>query len=156
LNLNAGIVPASEEDGMKAKSIFGTLLIIGATAFAGVATATASGADGTVKPNFSHTIPNIPGKSLVAVEVSYPPGGATPAHTHARSAFIYAYVVSGRIVSQVEGQPERTYGPGESFYETPGAHHLISRNASQTEPAKLLAVFIVDSNDTPLTTIDKK
>jgi quercetin dioxygenase-like cupin family protein len=134
--------------------ILRTLLTISAIAFAGVATAASP--DGTVKPNFSHTIPNIPEKSLVAVEVSYPPGGATPAHTHARSAFIYAYVVSGRIVSQVEGQPERTYGPGESFYETPGAHHLTSRNASQTEPAKLLAVFIVDSKDTPLTTIDKK
>src|SRR5262249_5546156 len=117
---------------------------------------TASGADGTVKPNFSHTIPNIPGKSLVAVEVSYPPGGATPAHTHAHSAFIYAYVVSGRIVSQVEGQPERTYSAGDSFYETRGAHTLNSRSASQTEPAKLLAVFVVDSNDVPLTVIDKK
>lgn len=134
--------------------ILSTLLTISAIAFAGVATA--SSPDGTVKPNFSHAIPNIPGKSLEAVEVSYPPGGATPAHTHARSAFIYAYVVSGRIVSQVEGEPERTYGPGESFYETPGAHHLISRNASQTEPAKLLAVFVVDTNDATLTTIDKK
>ncbi len=139
---------------MKTKSIFRTLLTISAMAFAGVAIA--SSPDGTVKPNFSHAIPNIPGKSLVAVEVSYPPGGATPAHTHARSAFIYAYVASGRIVSQVEGEPERTYGTGESFYEAPGAHHLISRNASQTEPAKLLAVFIVDANDAPFTTIDKK
>lgn len=138
---------------MKAKTLR-TLLMLGAIAFAGAATA--SSPDGTVKPNFSHTIPNIPGKSLKAVEVLYPPGGATPAHTHARSAFIYAYVVSGRIVSQVEGQPERTYGPGESFYETPGAHHLISRNASQTEPAKLLAVFVVDTDDATLTTIDKK
>jgi quercetin dioxygenase-like cupin family protein len=136
------------------KSIFRTLLIIAAMVFAGVVTASSS--DGTVKLNFSHTIPNIPGKSLVAVEVSYPPGGATPAHTHARSAFIYAYVVSGRIVSQVGGEPERTYSAGESFYEAPGAHHLISRNASQTEPAKLLAVFVVNTNDSPLTTIDKK
>lgn len=139
---------------MTPKSIFRVLLTISAMVFAGVATA--GSPDGTVKPNFSHSIPNIPGKSLVAVEVSYPPGGATPAHTHARSAFIYAYVVSGRIVSQVEGEPERTYSAGESFYETPGAHHLISRNASQTDPAKLLAVFVVDTNDSPLTTIDKK
>jgi len=139
---------------MQAKSIFAAVLVAGAMVFSSVATA--SSLNGAVKPNFSHAIPNIPGKSLVAVEVSYPPGGATPAHTHARSAFIYAYVVSGRIVSQVEGEPERTYGAGESFYEAPGAHHLISRNASQTEPAKLLAVFVVDTNDAPLTILDKK
>ncbi len=108
-----------------------------------------------VKPNFSHAIPNVPGKSLVAVEVVYPPGGASSAHHHAHSAFIYAYVVSGRIVSQVKGQPERTYIAGESFYEVPGAHHLVSRNASETEPAKLLAVFVVDSDDTTLTTNDR-
>jgi quercetin dioxygenase-like cupin family protein len=139
---------------MTTRSVFRILLTLGAVAFAVVPAA--SSPDGTVKPEFAHTIPNIPGKSLVAVEVSYPPGGATPAHTHARSAFIYAYVVSGRIVSQVEGEPRHTYGAGESFYETPGAHHLISRNASQTEPAKLLAVFIVDTTDSPLTIIDKK
>jgi quercetin dioxygenase-like cupin family protein len=115
----------------------------------------ADAADASVKSNFSHAIPNIPGKSLVAVEVSYPPGGASPSHHHAHSAFIYAYVVSGHIVSQVKGQPAHTYSAGESFYEVPGAHHLVSRNASETEPAKLLAVFVVDSNDTALTTNDQ-
>ncbi len=100
-----------------------------------------------VKTNFSHPISNVPGKSLVAVEVSYPPSGASAPHSH--SAFVYAYVVSGQIVSQVEGQPERIYRAGESWYETPGAHHLISRNASITEPAKLLAVFIADTETMP-------
>jgi quercetin dioxygenase-like cupin family protein len=100
-----------------------------------------------VKTNFSHPISNVPGKSLVAVEVCYPPSGASAPHRH--SAFVYAYVVSGQIVSQVEGQPERIYCAGESWYETPGAHHLISRNASTTEPAKLLAVFIADTETMP-------
>ena len=107
----------------------------------------------TVKTNFSHRKPNVPGKSLVAVEVSYPPGGASAPHHH--SAFVYAYVVSGQIASQVEGQPERIYRAGESGYETPGAHHLIGRNASNTEPAKLLAVFIADTGDNALTTPDQ-
>jgi quercetin dioxygenase-like cupin family protein len=97
----------------------------------------------------------MPGKSLIAVEVSYPPGGASIPHHHAHSAFIYAYVVSGSVVSQVEGQPERTYNAGESFFEAPGAHHVVSRNASQTEPAKLLAVFVVNTKDKALTTFDK-
>jgi quercetin dioxygenase-like cupin family protein len=108
----------------------------------------------TVKTNFSHGIPNIPGKSLVAVEVSYPPGGASAPHHHSGSAFVYAYVVSGQIASQVEGQPERIYRAGESWYETPGAHHLIGRNASNTEPAKLLAVFVADTGDNALTVPD--
>ncbi|HEY2024592.1 cupin domain-containing protein [Paraburkholderia sp.] len=129
------------------------LAAIGMT-FAGASVAADNPGD-SVKPNFSHVIPNIPGKSLIAVEVSYPPGGASMAHHHAHSAFIYAYVVSGSVVSQVEGQPEHTYHAGESFYEAPGAHHTVSRNASRTEPAKLLAVFVVNTDDNALTTFDK-
>jgi quercetin dioxygenase-like cupin family protein len=109
----------------------------------------------SVVPNFSHTITNIPGKSLVAVEVLYPPGGASPPHSHAKSAFIYAYVVSGAIESQVDGEPARIYTAGQSFHEEPGALHRISRNASKSEPARLLAVFVVDSNDAALTTPEK-
>jgi len=111
--------------------------------------------EGSVKPNFAHALPNMPGKSLVAVEVSYPPGGASAPHHHARSAFIYAYVVSGEIESQVDDGPARVYRAGESFFEAPGAHHRISRNASKTQPAKLLAVFVVDTGEQPLTTPDK-
>ena len=111
--------------------------------------------DGTVRPNFSHALPNVPGKSLVAVEVDYPPGGASAPHHHARSAFIYAYVLSGEIQSQVDDGPARVYRAGESFYELPGAHHRISRNASRTMPARLLAVFVVDTGDQPLTTPDE-
>ena len=136
---------------MSIKRFLATLLA--SAALAGSAYAHAP--DGTVKPNFSHALPNVPGKSLVAVEVNYPPGGASAAHHHARSAFIYAYVVSGAIESQVDDGPARVYTAGESFYEVPGAHHRISRNASKTQPAKLLAVFVVDTGDAPLTTPDK-
>jgi quercetin dioxygenase-like cupin family protein len=108
-----------------------------------------------VTTDFSHPIPNVPGKSLVAVEVVYPPGGASPAHSHAGSAFIYAYVVEGQIESKVNDEPARVYKAGESFYENPGSHHGVSRNASKTAPAKLLAVFVVDTGETELTTADK-
>ena len=111
--------------------------------------------DGTVRPNVSHALPTVPGKSLVAVEVDYPPGGASAPHHHARSAFIYAYVLSGEIQSQVDDGPARVYRAGESFYELPGAHHRISRNASRTKPARLLAVFVVDTGDQPLTVPDE-
>ena len=108
-----------------------------------------------VTPNFNHAIPNIPGKSLVALVVEYAPGGASHSHTHAKSAFVYAYIVSGAIESQVNDGPKRVYRAGESWYETPGAHHPVSRNASATEPAKLLAVFVVDTDDKVLTIPDK-
>ena len=107
-----------------------------------------------VRPNFAHSIPNIPGKSLVAVEVEYAPGAASPSHTHANSAFIYAYVVSGAIESQVDDGLKQVFKAGQSWFENPGAHHVVSRNASATEPAKLLAVFVVDSDDKALTTSD--
>ena len=106
----------------------------------------------TVVPKFDQAIPNIPGKSLIAVEVDYAPGAASPSHTHAKSAFIFAYVLSGEIESKVNDGETRIYKAGESWSETPGARHQVSRNPSKTEPAKLLAVFVVDSGDKPLTT----
>jgi quercetin dioxygenase-like cupin family protein len=109
-----------------------------------------------VKPVFKQLIPNVEGKSMVAVVVSYPPGAKSPAHHHARSAFIYAYVLSGAIRSQVGDEPAKVYRTGEGFYEVPGSYHRISENASNTAPASLLAVFVVDSNDSPLTTPDPK
>ena len=123
-----------------------------AMAFAIAVPAAAHGAAETVTRNFQRAIPNIPGKSLTAVVVDYAPGAASPAHRHAGSAFIYAYVLSGDIESQVNDGSKRVYHAGESFFEEPGAVHRISRNASETMPAKLLAVFVADSNDKALTT----
>ncbi|MBW5437592.1 cupin domain-containing protein [Bradyrhizobium canariense] len=105
-----------------------------------------------VTKNFEAAIPNMPGKSLIAVEVDYTPGAASVPHTHAKSAFIYAYVISGAIESKVNDGETRIYRSGESWSEGPGDIHSISRNASKTEPAKLLAVFVLDTNDDPLTT----
>jgi quercetin dioxygenase-like cupin family protein len=105
---------------------------------------------------FERAIPNNEGKSMVAVVVTYPPGAKSLAHHHARSAFIYAYVLSGAIRSQVDDQPAHVYQVGEGFYEVPGSHHRISENASDKDSASLLAVFVVDSNDKPLTVPDRK
>lgn len=128
-------------------------IIAASLAFA--APAFAHGTGETVTPSFDHVLPNVPGKSLRAVVVDYAPGGASPGHTHAGSAFIFAYVVSGAIETQVSGEPVKVVKAGDSFYETPGEHHLVSRNASKTEPARLLAVFVVDTDDRVLTTPDK-
>src|SRR6266404_8191299 len=126
--------------------------IVAAVAIATATPAAAHGVGETVTPHFRQTIPNIPGKSLVALVVNYTPGGASPSHTHAKSAFIFAYVLSGEIESQVNDGPKRVYRAGESFYEPPGSRHPVSRNASKSEPAKLLAVFVVDTDDKGLTT----
>jgi quercetin dioxygenase-like cupin family protein len=99
-------------------------------------------------------IPNLPGKRLVSHVVDYPPGGGSAPHRHARSAFIYAYVLSGEIRSQVDGEPARVYRVGEAWFESPGAHHPVSVNASDTEPARLLAVVIVDAADKQVTIPD--
>ena len=109
-----------------------------------------------VKLVFEHAIPNIDGKRLVAVVVNYPAGGKSAPHRHAGSAFIYAYVLSGAIRSQVDDGPAHVYQTGEGFYEVPGSHHRISENASDKDPASLLAIFVVDSTDQPLTIPDKK
>ena len=142
---------------MRSKPLVSGLLAALALAAAGLVQAHGPQDEGAaVSVDFTHAIPNLPGKSLVAVEVDYAPGGSSPAHTHAKSAFIYAHVVSGQIESKVGDGPARIYKAGESFYEDPGSHHAISRNPSKTQPAKLLAVFVVDSTETDsLTTFEK-
>ncbi len=110
----------------------------------------------TARTVFEHPISNVPGKSLVAVRVDYAPGAKSAPHRHAGSGFIYAYVLSGAIRSQVDDEPAKIYRAGESWFEPPGAHHKISENVSADEPAQLLAVFVVDADDRKLTTPDKE
>jgi len=100
---------------------------------------------------YQHELPNVPGKSIKGVLVEYGPGGHSPGHTHPQSAFIYATVLEGAIRSQINDGPVRTYHAGQSFSEMPGDRHSVSANASETQPAKLLAVFVVDTNQTELT-----
>ncbi|WP_218140504.1 cupin domain-containing protein [Sphingopyxis sp. YR583] len=101
---------------------------------------------------YQHELPNVPGKSVKGVLVEYGPGAVNPSHVHAPSALIYATVLDGAVLNQINGGPVRTFRKGENFTELPGDFHNISANASQTEPATLLAVFVVDTNDTILTT----
>ena len=78
------------------------------------------------------------------------PGGYSPGHTHPKSAFIYATVLEGAIRSQVNGGPVVIYKAGQSFSEMPGDRHGVSENASATQRARLLAVFVVDTSETTL------
>jgi quercetin dioxygenase-like cupin family protein len=101
---------------------------------------------------YEKELPNVPGKSMKGVLVEYGPGGFDEAHTHPSSAFIYATVLEGAILSQVNDGPVKTYRAGESFSEYPGDRHGVSANASKTEPARLLAVFVVNTDETELLT----
>ena len=103
---------------------------------------------------FHQKLPNVPGKSMIAVIVTYDPGGKSPPHHHAGSAFIYAQVLSGSIRSKVDDAPALVYKAGENFYEAPGSKHSVSENASKNVPGSLLAVVVVDTDDNKLTVPD--
>jgi len=113
--------------------------------------AMAQGGEAKVSVVFDHVLPNAPGKSMKGILVEYDPGGVSAAHTHAASAFIYATVLEGAIRSKVNDGPEKVYHKGENFFEMPGDRHAVSANASATAPAKLLAVFVVDTKEKILT-----
>lgn len=106
--------------------------------------------DAKVTLVYEHALPNVPGKSVKGVLVEYGPGGGSVAHTHPASAFIYATVLEGAVASKLNDGPEAVYRAGESWSEQPGDRHEVSRNASATEPARLLAVFVVDTAETDL------
>ncbi len=133
------------------KFLFASALLATIT-LAQAAAAHSDDKDAEVTVVYEHELPNVPGKSMKAVLVEYGPGGFSSAHTHPESAFIYATILEGAINSQVNDGPVITYRADESFSEYPGDRHGVSANASDTEPAKLLAVFVVDTNETVLTT----
>jgi quercetin dioxygenase-like cupin family protein len=90
---------------------------------------------------FKHDLPNITMDDweVTVSHVDYAPGRVGKVHHHA--GFVLAYVLEGNIVTKISGQEERTYKPGEMFFEPPGSTHEVSRNASQTQPGKLLALI---------------
>lgn len=100
-------------------------------------------------PVFVHDLPNLTldGWEVTVSHVDYPPGRVGAMHHHA--GFVLAYVLEGAIIAKVSGQgQERTYTVGQMFYEQPGATHEVSKNASQTEPAKLLAMIFAKKGET--------
>ena len=92
------------------------------------------------RPVMQQALPNVPGDSLTAVVVQLAPGAVVPAHHH--SGFVFAYVLSGTVRSQLNGGAARDYAVGQSWTEPPGTEHTLTANPSKTEPASLLAVFV--------------
>ncbi|NEU12115.1 cupin domain-containing protein [Methylobacterium sp. BTF04] len=100
----------------------------------------------TLRPLVQEALPDVPGYGLTAVEVSFPPGAKAVPHRHGK-AFLYVHVLAGSVRSQIEGEPVRAFRTGESWTEKPGDHHVITENASATEAARLLVVFIAPKGD---------
>ena len=97
---------------------------------------------------FTTDLPDIDGREAVVLEVVYPPGVASASHRH--NAHTFVYVLEGSVVMAVAGGEEKTLGVGETFYESPNDIHSVSRNASNTEPAKIL-VFFIKREGAPMT-----
>jgi quercetin dioxygenase-like cupin family protein len=124
--------------------------VVPQSALAASADATPSSASArprpVAQPVSSDALPHVQGKRITTMVVEFPPAGFSPPHHHAGSVTVY--VLSGIIRSQLQGQPPIVYRAGESFFEPPGAVHLLAENMSATEPARILAVFVADEGAT--------
>jgi quercetin dioxygenase-like cupin family protein len=106
----------------------------------------------TVKPLSCEKLANVPGRSITTAIVEFPPNGFTPRHRHPGA--VTAFVLSGTLRSQLEGGPVGTFTKGQTWFEPPGTVHIFAENASLTEPASLLAIFVAESDCGPLTIPD--
>jgi quercetin dioxygenase-like cupin family protein len=122
--------------------LLGTVAAAAATALDDATSAQQRGASVTAtrRDVISQEIPGEPPRDLSLVEITYPPGTGSPPHLHANG--VMAFVVSGTIASKVGDRPEQTFHAGDAWWEPPGAIHRVSRNASSTDPARLLAIYV--------------
>src|ERR1700759_1193818 len=123
-----------------------TLIVCGLVAIVGVRSGMAADEGPKVTIVYEHALPNVPGKSIKGILVEYGPGVATGAHIHPKSAFTYATVLEGAVRTSVNDGPAVVYKAGQNFAEMPGDRHSVDENASKTEPAKMLAVMVVDTD----------
>ena len=125
---------------MKTAALIFALLLAGGTFVAG---------NGTVRSLMSKDLAGVSGRELSMITVDYPPGASTPMHTHHAQAMVY--VLEGSIEMQVKGGTPVTLSPGQTWYEGPDDVHVVSRNASNSAPAKYL-VFMVKDKGAPILT----
>lgn len=101
----------------------------------------------------THPMLNAPGKKAMVLTVDYQPGQVSIPHSHSGSAI--AYVLEGEVISRVNDGKAITYKAGQTWYEPAGSKHYESRNASSTQPAKLLVFILLDDNAEILTPLAK-
>jgi quercetin dioxygenase-like cupin family protein len=132
-----------------ARASFASLLAVAAASLSGESLGQSQGFRSASKRRvvIKQDLPGQPTRELTLVEVTYPPGVGSPPHVHANG--VLAFVVSGTVESKVGDGAARTFASGEAWWEPPGAIHRVSRNASATEPATLLAIYIAPKGTTP-------
>jgi quercetin dioxygenase-like cupin family protein len=137
----------TRRDAVAAFALFAEIIASGSEAAAPAQTAAPPAAPRP--PVFVHDLPNVSldGWEVTVSHVDYPPGRVGTMHHHA--GFVLAYVLEGSVITKISGQgDEKTYTVGQMFYEQPGATHEVSKNASQTQPAKLLAMIFAKKGAT--------
>ena len=139
----------NRRDALASFALFADMLASGGDAAAQAQTGPGAPPAAPRPPVFKHDLPNITMDDweVTVSYVDYPPGRVGAAHKH--PGFVLAYVLEGAVVAKISGQgDERTYTVGQMFYEQPGATHEVSKNASQTEPARLLAMIFAKKGST--------
>jgi quercetin dioxygenase-like cupin family protein len=126
----------------------GGLLLISCAKDGGKPPVTAAATETIITPVTSQALADIPGKEGLAITVEYPPGVSSASHRH--NAHVFVYVLEGSVVMQVQGKAAVTLSKGQTFYENPNDIHTVSRNASSTESAKILAFLIKDVGSPPV------
>jgi len=130
------------------RALAGMLCLFGASSVAessrgGLLMAKESAVQSTkVTPLLTKDLAGLAGKEATMLTVEYPPGASSTKHRHNANTFVY--VLEGSVVMQVEGGKETTLGPGQTFYESPDDVHVVSKNASNSQPAKFLVFFVKD------------
>jgi quercetin dioxygenase-like cupin family protein len=139
----------NRRDAVASLALLAESLAMGEPAAAQTQTAPAGGSANPRRPVFQHDLPNLvlDDWEVTANFVDYPPGHVGAPHRHA--GFVLVYVLQGTVIARISGQgEEKTYAAGEMFYEQPGATHEVSKNASRTEPARLLAIIFAKKGST--------
>lgn len=129
-----------------------TFSIAAFLAMAGLAAAAGAhgpaGHEETIEVLQHQPLAGVQGKQAIMLKVAYAPGKKSAGHTHPGPVF--AYVLEGEVESQLQGQAPVVYKAGQSWYEAPGARHLVSRNASKTKPATLLVWMVKGEEEAPV------
>ncbi len=130
------------------KVLIGTLCLLATTSVVGnpmgvpLMAREAAAQNTKATPLMTKELAGMAGKEAVMLTVEYAPGASSSKHRH--NAHTFVYVLEGSIVMQVEGGKETTLGPGQTFYESPDDIHVVSKNASNSQPAKFLVFFVKD------------
>ena len=135
--INTSSVRTVARQTLRWAAVLGTTLLVGLPALA----------EDAVSVLMKRQLTDMTGKEGTLITVDYAPGAESESHIHPGSVF--AYVLEGAVVSQLEGEKAVTYTKGQSWYESPKTPHVVSKNASKTEPARLL-VFLLSQEGEPL------